>query len=196
MGAQLTSDQVASAVDARDVGQPCGDVCGAWFGHAVALLAIVDGLGHGPRAAEAARAAERAIAADPFAPLHEIFARADRGVAATRGAAIGLARLENGQLEYGAVGNTRMACLREGRSIRLPSEPGIVGEGLRARVETFRMEVVPGDWLVLCTDGIEDGFAVPAIFPEWKSDPAGLCRFVLSRFRNARDDAGVLVARI
>lgn len=179
-----------------EAGHPCGDACRVWQWDATTLLAIVDGLGHGTHAAQAAAGALEAIAQEQQAPLDRILAHTDRAIVDTRGAAIGLARVRGDRLEYAAVGNTRMMVLREGRTIRLPSEAGIVGGGLAHAASIARLDVAPGDWIVLCTDGIDEDFRIPAIFPEWDSDPAGLCRYLLATHRIVRDDAGVLVARV
>jgi len=186
----------ASLTLSRDAGAPCGDRCAAWSDGSTHILAIIDGLGHGAPAALASEAAEKAIGMQPFEALRDILLRADRMLGGTRGAAVGILRVAADGLEYAAVGNTRMMRWREGRASRLPAQPGIVGDGLPATVQVQTLDAARGDWLVLTTDGIDESLHVDCILPEWETAADGFCRHVMAGWRNVRDDAGVLVARL
>ena len=181
-------------------GEPCGDAAGHWCPAAAEggaprhLLAIVDGLGHGPLAAEAAQAAIDTLAAQPGLPLAELMARLDERLARTRGAAVGLVQIDGARLLHAGIGNTRVMRLRGAAVTRLPSQNGIVGGGQCARSSLNELEVQPGDWLVLYTDGIDEMLNLPLQLPEWQRDPDTLCQHVLARWRLGADDAGVLVA--
>lgn len=180
----------------RDAGAPCGDRCATWSDGRTRVLAIIDGLGHGAPAALAADAAEKAIGMQPFEPLQDILRRTDRMLDGTRGAAVGILRVAASRMEYAAVGNTRMMRWREGRASRLPAQPGIVGDGLPSTIQLQTLDAAPGDWLVLTTDGIDEALHVECILPEWETAADGFCRHVMDGWRNVRDDAGVLVARL
>src|SRR5207248_8737427 len=72
-----------------------------------ALVAVVDGLGHGPEAARAARAAITTLAAEPAAPVTLLVQRCHTALASTRGAALTVASInaQEGVVSWLAVGN-------------------------------------------------------------------------------------------
>jgi Stage II sporulation protein E (SpoIIE) len=184
-------------------GEPCGDAAGCWpvagneAGH---LLAIIDGLGHGAPAAQAADAAIALIAQHADAALPELLARLDTRLTGTRGAAIGLARVEAvggvWRLLHAGIGNTRMLRWRGDDMLRLSSQHGIVGGELPRTVEVTQTALQAGDWLLMFTDGLDEMLNPGLCLPEWERDPGLLCEHLLARARHTRDDAGVVAFRI
>jgi hypothetical protein len=188
-------------------GEPCGDAAGCWPipGHGAAsdaghLLAIVDGLGHGAPAAQAADAAIALIAQRPQTALPELLGQLDTHLDGTRGAAIGLARIESAggrwRLLHAGVGNTRMLRWRGTQALRLSSQHGIVGGELPRQLAVTETELQPGDWLLMFSDGLDEMLNPGLCLPEWERDPGLLCEHLLARWRNVRDDAGVLAFRV
>lgn len=188
--------------------QPCGDAVGCWpaqepppggpsIGGADGLYAVIDGLGHGREAAQAAQAALQTLGAASGLPLPALFTRLDRALLGTRGAAIGLARIEGDRLVHAGVGNTRLLHWRAGGTVgRLSSQNGIVGGGLPMAVEQTSHLLQAGDWLLLFTDGLDERVRLPLRLPEWQRDPATLCQHLMQHARAGRDDAGVMVVQI
>jgi hypothetical protein len=123
-------------------------------------------------------------------------ARLDAGLAATRGAAIGLARIEGLQLHHAGIGNTRALRWRDGHLLRLPSEPGIVGGGLPRQLPVTTLDLQPQDWVLLMTDGLDEMLQLPVRLPEWERDLDLLCAHLMAHFRNVADDAGALVFHV
>jgi serine/threonine protein phosphatase PrpC len=182
-------------------GEACGDAARhiaftTASGNAAQLLAIVDGLGHGADAAKAADAAMRWLAAHPALPLPELMEGLDHELVHTRGAAVGLVRIDGTQARHAGVGNTRVLRWRGEKMARLSSQYGIVGGGLGTRVAVTEIDLEPDDWLLLFTDGLDEMLQLPAHLPEWQRDPALLCDHLLARWRAPRDDAGVLACRL
>lgn len=131
-----------------------------------AWVAVVDGLGSGPEAARASRAAvaclrERALASPRGSTspcMEQLVKECDRALRGTRGAALGLAVLDAEGREgcYVGIGNVEMRLVGE-RCHRPLAVPGIVGAGLRTvRVQHF--PYVPGDLVVLHSDGLSSRF--------------------------------------
>jgi len=163
-----------------------------------ALLAVADGLGHGPEAAEAARAALGLIDThareSPLTVLHQCH----RLLRTTRGAAVSMAAFASGGvLTWLGVGNVAGFLLRQvdGRPSwdELPLHRGVVGyKGAEPLVIT-EMLVRPGDTLVMTTDGIRwhpDEGSVIADVP-----PQAAAKQLLRRHGTGNDDALALVAR-
>lgn len=170
-------------------------VCG---GPRSALIAVIDGLGHGAEAADAAaRAAEVVVRAAESPHLASIFHACHDELARTRGAVMSLARASDGRLDWLAVGNVEGLVVRGplaagGKRQRLSGAGGVVGHALPSlHPSTLPLHV--GDLVVLATDGLRAAALddVSAL-----ATPEGLVRELLLRHADGRDDALVLAARI
>ncbi|MFJ9406854.1 SpoIIE family protein phosphatase [Streptomyces sp. NPDC101393] len=172
-----------------------GDAC-AVVDHGTARTAVVvDGLGHGPHAAEAAQAAVRSFHRAPDLPLPELLTAIHRALRRTRGAAVGLLRLHPGRAEYTGIGNVRVLMLTPLEvGHRLTGQPGIAGLNMTApQVRAFPLP--PGATAVLHSDGIDQRWAQsPSPFVH-RLPPHLLAASLAHSHRLSRDDATVLAAR-
>lgn len=162
------------------------------------LVAVVDGVGHGPEAAEAARRAVETLEAYPSESVIGLVRRCHARLQDTRGVAMSLAKFQvsDDTVTWLAIGNVEAVLFRaDPRSSRPEESPvmrsGVVGHQLpqlRASVTT----VAGGDLLILATDGVEPEFKdalVPGLAPQTQAE------LILDRHRKLSDDALVLVAR-
>ncbi len=159
------------------------------------LVALADGLGHGEEAARAAQKALAYIEQHLRQSLSEIMQGCHTELQGTRGAALGLARLEPnaGAFTYAGIGNTdiRLADSNPARPISLS---GIVGYTLRrVREETF--PCAPGDLILMHTDGISERFDLDALLRQ-TPDLQELTETLVREYGRENDDATVVVARI
>ena len=92
------------------------------------LLAVVDGLGHGPGAAEAAGAAVEVLSAWGGEPLEELFPRAHERLRSTRGAVMGACVVDTrrGAFYYAGVGNIEVRVMNTPQPVR-PNSSGLPG---------------------------------------------------------------------
>ena len=165
-----------------------------------ALVAAVDGLGHGAEAAIAARAAVAALerhATESPVPLIE---RCHRALHGTRGVVMSVAAFgrPDQSMTWLGVGNVEGLLLRGDGAARpgaarasLVTRGGIVGSEL-PRLHPVVLPIAPGDTLIFATDGIREGFA-EGLSPE--AAPQQLADQILARHGKGTDDALVLVAR-
>jgi hypothetical protein len=161
----------------------------------VCTLMVVDGLGHGAAAADAARAALDVLGDAPQLPPGSILERAHAALRSTRGAAAAVGRLQRSSrlFTYAAAGNIAGAIWGGGAPSRsLVSQHGIVGHTMpRVREETYVMP--PGASILLCSDGIKSRWELDA---ELASSKALTIATVLWRdHARGRDDATALVVR-
>jgi len=122
------------------------------------LVAVIDGLGHGPEAAAASRTARKYIVEHQEDSLRSLMEGLHQAMMRTRGAAVTLLRFQpdTGEMSHAAVGNVEVAGLfRE--SVRPLCTPGVVGCNLRKVVEK-RFSIRSGDILVAHTDGVSRRF--------------------------------------
>jgi negative regulator of sigma-B (phosphoserine phosphatase) len=168
-----------------------GDDYAMAFGPEGGLFAVIDGLGHGLPAAQAAARARSVLMSEPCASLDVLVNRCHQELRKTRGAVVASGRLDrSGHLDWLGVGNIGAVLLPSGTRERrsLSSFPGVVGASLPTlKVEGFGL--LPGDMLVVATDGIRSAFA--AGLPD-RGSPEFMVEEALHSWRNAMDDALVL----
>jgi anti-sigma regulatory factor (Ser/Thr protein kinase) len=174
----------------------CGD---AWTGRplpdGLAIL-VVDGLGHGPRAADAAREARHIFEKSPDdVPPAATLDRLHRGLRATRGAAAAVARIvpDRGVLTYAGVGNIAGFILGGERPRALLSHSGILGHEVR-RVQEFTYPWAPGSTLVLHSDGLTSHWGLHAYPGAIRRHPAVIAGLLYRDFSRPHDDLTVVVA--
>ncbi len=178
--------------------QESGDVhVVAGFPHG-ALVAVIDGLGHGVEAAEAAKEAARILESLPGESLPTLVQRCHEALRKTRGAVMSIASFDSQQssLTWMGVGNVEGILLRAGRSEKGPTEAitlrgGVVGYQLPP-LRPSLLSVSPGDTLVMATDGIRSGFVADL---RMHGSPEEMAQSILARHARGTDDALVLVAR-
>jgi phosphoserine phosphatase RsbX len=163
-----------------------------------ALVAAIDGLGHGPEAAAAARKAAEVLEEHHAEDVTRLFERCHASLRGTRGAVITLASFDTGRdaMSWAGVGNVEGTLLRADSGMERWRESvmlvgGVPGHQLPA-VRPNELAVSPGDTLILATDGVRGGYLdlLPAGAP-----PRQLADRVLTEFGKGTDDALVLVAR-
>jgi phosphoserine phosphatase RsbX len=173
-----------------------GDASFVDVGDRTAVVAAVDGLGHGTAAAVASHRAVEALRGGCDGDADELVRRCHEALRGTRGAAVGVAAIEGDTLSWAGVGNVEGwvfggAGAGRSRPNALLLRPGVVGERLPPALPA-RARLRRGDVLILVSDGISarfsDGF-----------DPVGSPQQIANRILDAHardsDDAVVVVAR-
>jgi phosphoserine phosphatase RsbX len=159
-----------------------------------ALVALMDGLGHGPEAAAAAQAAIPLLESDAGHPVADLVLRCHEGLRKTRGVAMSLASFDarDGSMTWTGVGNVDGVLLRPSKPARaILLRGGVVGYKLPAlHVETIA--VSRGGLLIMVTDGIRGGFTEHLSIA---GAPMEIAESILLRFAKRSDDAHVVVAR-
>lgn len=162
------------------------------------LLAVVDGLGHGPEAAAAAERAVQTLQGHADEAVTSLMRRCHETMHETRGVVISLASIDGirGTLTWLGVGNVEGVLVshndwRSPRRQTLLLRAGIVG----ARLPPLAASVVPltpGDLLICATDGIRSDATWPAILTD---PPQKIADRILAGYSKDTDDALVLVSR-
>lgn len=176
----------------------CGDGWAVVEHDAGTSALLVDGLGHGPGAAEAADLAmaifteQAALARGPA----ELLERLHQGLRSTRGAAAAVAQIGGGGtgLRFAGVGNITARILSDAGSRTLVSQNGIVGlHGGRVQEVSYPCPV--GAELVLTSDGLTTHWKTDGYPGVLRRDPAIVAGLLYRDFSRGRDDASVLVCR-
>jgi phosphoserine phosphatase RsbX len=161
------------------------------------LVAVLDGVGHGEAAADAAQRAAHVLRSNSQESLAALVRRCHQVLEGTRGAVMSLAEFHpGGAVSWLAVGNVEGVLLRTGAEVTPKPESllmrgGVVGHRLPT-IEASRLHVSPGDVLILASDGIG-----PAFLKDLKAHgPAqSVADRILASHARITDDGLVLVAR-
>lgn len=155
------------------------------------LLAVIDGLGHGPGAAEAS---ERAVKELESGTLNvsalELMTSVHQALRGTRGAVGTICVIERDRLEACAVGNVTL--MSSNCYVPLVLSPGILGQSVsKFRIATAQLAA--GARLALLSDGLSLRFKLDELR---ELAPREACKSIVDRFRRYDDDATVLVAEL
>ena len=163
-----------------------------------ALVAGIDGLGHGSEAARAASEAADVVRESRSGDLVRLLRRCHAALRGTRGAAISLAFVSPSEsgLTWLGVGNVEGRVLSGDPSATRPKGSLALGSGLPGHelpaVRTASIELRPGDVLVLATDGIKAAFADSL---DISGSTRAISERILADHWEPRDDALVVAVR-
>jgi anti-sigma regulatory factor (Ser/Thr protein kinase) len=174
----------------------CGD---AWYVRSSPdgwVCAVADGLGHGPLAARASRAALEAIESSAPAPVAQYLERAHQAAMPTRGAALGVASLDRKEssLAFAGVGNIAAVVIENGGRRGLVSINGILGHNMRKLVEMTH------HWsrdalLVMHSDGLVTNWNLNDYPGLPARDPSIIAGVLYRDFNRGRDDVTIVVMK-
>jgi negative regulator of sigma-B (phosphoserine phosphatase) len=162
------------------------------------LIAVADGLGHGPPAARAARVAVREAWLSPEADIAAITRSCHRALRSTRGAVLSLGVVARARrtLTWLGVGTVEGRVLRTTFGGRTAQESLVLAPGLPGRdlpeVSPRTVRLNRGDLVIFATDGVAQCFADDLDVSGSTAEIAGR---IMRRYWKANDDALSIVAR-
>jgi anti-sigma regulatory factor (Ser/Thr protein kinase) len=160
------------------------------------IVLAVDGLGHGPQAADAANEAVRVFRLYSSESPASLISRLHDALKKTRGAAAAVAEIRTlaGTLTYAGVGNISGSILSNTLDRSLVSHNGTLGYAM-ARVQEFKVEWPKDGILVMHSDGLQSRWDLSRYPGLLARQPALIAGVLLRDFRRERDDASVLVLK-
>lgn len=159
-------------------------------------LMVVDGLGHGPQAEEAAAVAGEAFAEseheDPARMLEDVH----RAMRATRGGVGAIARWDASRrrVSFAGIGNITGHLFSEKKNDHLVSHNGALGAEVR-RFHQFEYELHPDSILVMHSDGVTSRWDLDSMPGVRMRRSVVLAAAILKAGRRGRDDATVVVLK-
>jgi anti-sigma regulatory factor (Ser/Thr protein kinase) len=175
----------------------CGDGWAFGLARSGRTLLVADGSGHGTHAAAAATAAVGAFATHIELECVPLAERIHRALAPTRGAAIAVLRVDEGQqlIRFVGVGNIAAALISGGEMRRMVSHNGTAGH-VAPRIREFTYPYSGAPLVVLHSDGISAKWEA-ATYPGLAANhPALIAGVVYRDCRRGRDDATVVAMRM
>jgi anti-sigma regulatory factor (Ser/Thr protein kinase) len=159
---------------------------------------VVDGLGHGPAAAQAAEAALTALESEDGAPVERLVRQAHEAMRCTRGGVLAACLIDprHDELRYAGVGNIMGRLIGNGTNQNLLGQPGTVGTHLPGGpVHSTGHHWAPGSTLILASDGLRTGWN-PAKYPGLLGhDPVVVAAVLQRDYGRLNDDVTVLVVQ-
>lgn len=166
---------------------------------AAALFGVVDGLGHGPAAAEAALRAVDVVTRASSEPVEVLIQLCHRVLVGTRGVAMTLARIDfaANTLAWAGIGNvTANLVAKAPTGIEIRSSARLTGGIVGYRIPEIKPQPVvfirPGDLIVISTDGIAEDYLDHIDF---SASAVDIAEGLLGKDAKETDDAMVLAAR-
>lgn len=166
------------------------------------VLMLVDGIGHGLPASDAARTAETVFRERSTLGSQDLVEYIHRSLSHTRGAAVAVAEVAHAKnlVNYSGVGNITGIIYTGENSRNMVSMNGTAGGEVR-KIQEFSYPFVPfvhhrHSLILMHSDGIA---TIPGLdrYPGIENrHPALIAGIVYRDFRRGRDDASVLVAKI
>lgn len=177
--------------------QACGDGWYLAFEAQRFSVLVVDGLGHGEPAAEAAQAGGMAFAKQPFDEPSILLERMHQAMNGTRGGAALVAQFDasSQNLLFSGVGNVAGSLIGPQSSRGLASLPGIVGARFR-KAQRFDYPRGAAQVLVLFSDGLASRWTLADYPGLLNCHPAIIATLLHRDFYRGRDDVTVMVVSL
>jgi anti-sigma regulatory factor (Ser/Thr protein kinase) len=167
-------------------------------GEGVLVLAVIDGIGHGPLAEDAAAAAAAAFLAHRGSSPLLILEACDAALLGTRGAVMAVARIdeETGAVEHGGAGNVTSRIERFRRTHTLATSMTTLGtRGLKRKPMVETAAMAPDAALIMFTDGLTSRASLEGKAELLREHPIVIAERLMADHGRHNDDALVLVAR-
>jgi anti-sigma regulatory factor (Ser/Thr protein kinase) len=174
----------------------CGDDWAVIQAHGRLLLFVVDGLGHGPAAADAARAGIAAVRKHAARKPAEIIEAVHDALRPTRGAAAALALVqpERELCVYCGVGNISASVLFNGKPRNMVSHNGTLGHQVR-KIQEFQYPFPRQALLLAHSDGIGTHWDLAAYPGLERRHPTLVAAALYRDHDRGRDDVTVVAVR-
>lgn len=173
----------------------CGDSFVALPDASKSLYMMVDGLGHGIHAAEAANEAVSVVRASAGEATTEILTRVHGALKKTRGAAMSLVLVdyERQMAVCSGVGNITTAVMTGTATRNVPSQNGTLGAVL-PRIQEYTYPIEPHSTLMMYSDGLTSKCSLTGYPGLQNRHPQLIAGLLYRDFSRRRDDATVLYA--
>lgn len=173
-----------------------------------ALIAAIDGIGHGEEAAASARLAADTLLRHPETGLEELLLRCHAALRGTRGVVLSIASIDlrHSAMAWLGIGNVSGIVLRGGAGAVMrggpqtshPREellvrPGVLGYGELPALHASAIPLRARDMLIFATDGINRHYSDGLPFG---TSAQPLADHIVTRHSHGNDDALVVVARV
>jgi anti-sigma regulatory factor (Ser/Thr protein kinase) len=207
-GTRIAARTFATAIPRSEVailGRPCegesvsGDDASFQRRGDELMLAVTDGLGHGPSAQEAAQKAIEVFASSNAPDPVGLLAACQATLSATRGAVMAVVTLTpqpgGARLRQAGLGNISCHVYQPKNAVRLPSTPGVLGQpGPKPRIQEQSASLTGRYVLVMFSDGLSSRLDLSEEAALLREPPLLVAHQLLLAHGRSYDDNLILVA--
>lgn len=159
-----------------------------------AVLAVIDGLGHGPSAREAAVLAAESVRTHALEGASAVARACHEAVAGTRGAVLSVCDVTAGEVEHIGLGNISVRFVRPRQSRRATGIGAVLGStGAIDRLRPERFAIERGELVVMYTDGITRAARIADELALLREHPIAIAQHLVHNHARAHDDALVAI---
>ena len=160
------------------------------------LYAVVDGLGHGHGAKQAADTALDSLNEWAGETLEEVFTAVHDALRATRGAVMGVAVMDDAreEMHYAGVGNVSARVFNTPERVTPIPSNGTLGTRM-GRVRVWTQKWAEESILVMTSDGLSETWDIKSYPSLLEHNPQLLAGILMRDYSRPSDDATVLVAK-
>jgi len=175
----------------------CGDAWQLAFDGQRCSALVIDGIGHGELAQQAALAGAVAFAESPLDSPFALFSNMHQAMNGTRGGAAAIAHFDGQRqtLDFAGIGNIGASLIASEGSRGLASHPGIVGVRFR-KAHVFDYPLGEARLLVLYSDGLQTRWNLRDYPGLVHRHPAIIAALLHRDFCRGRDDVTVLALNL
>ncbi len=175
----------------------CGDAWHLTVQGTRMIVTLIDGLGHGVSATEAAQAGVASAARVGVDSAVRVIEQLHAGMSGSRGGAAAVASIDlaAGGMEFAGIGNIAASVHDHDQTRGLASHAGIVGVQFR-KAQAFPLHVAPGTLLVMHSDGLQGRWNLRDYPGLVRRHPALVAAILQRDFDRGRDDAGIVTVRL
>lgn len=161
-----------------------------------AVMIVTDGLGHGPLAADASRAAIQLFRNREYCGPEALMSDIHQGLRATRGAAVAVAEIDFDaeRIRFVGVGNIAGTIFANGSSRSMVSHNGTAGL-LAHKIQSFEYAFPRHALVVMHSDGLTAHWKLEQYPGLASRDPQLIAGILYRDFNRGRDDVTVVVVR-
>ena len=175
----------------------CGDAWHLRVHGAQVVVTLIDGLGHGLPASDAAQAGVEAVAQAQKIGAPELITAMHAAMSGSRGGAAAVACVDTAadSVQFAGIGNISATLCEATSSRGLASHPGIVGVQFR-KAQPFTLHAGAGTLLLMHSDGLQARWSLrdyPGLF---QRHPALIVAVLQRDFDRGRDDTGIVALRL
>jgi len=191
---------IAVECRAMDGAPYCGDQTGIWQDNSgqravQCICCMVDGLGHGLHARQAACKIIQYVADHRHETPEQLFRGCDAAMRHERGGVMAVAWVEGDRLSYASVGNIAGYLAHHAGDVwrleHLNTDRGMISGGFR-QLNVQRLTLAAGDLLIMHSDGLHPFYQMDGWLPAL-AGPQSLAISLIEDQGKATDDACVLV---
>lgn len=160
------------------------------------FIAVADGLGHGPPAAEASKKAMDYIRNSGSLPMDRLISELHKELRKTRGIALTLIKISlmEGILYHAGIGNVEARVYPQAKYGLIP-KPGILGSGIASKPKVTSLPWPRGGTLFVFTDGLSAHWNWQELPALNSSSLVQLSKSLFDKYSRPHDDATLVAVR-